>query len=77
MQKDVEAQQKLLGCITPMDVMAWQAEVLQSAYSDYALHSKRMMDLISSVAGAPPDQLWRPDQARLQRRASLKHQRRA
>ena len=54
MQKDVEAQQKLLGCITPMDVMAWQAEVLQSAYSDYALHSKRMMDLISSVAGAPP-----------------------
>jgi len=55
LQHDLEVQQAMLRCKTPMELFQVQTEFYQKAVADYAAEATRMMQITTTSAGAKRD----------------------
>lgn len=51
LQQDIEAQQAMMNCKTPMELMQVQTEFYQKAVAHYAEEAARMMKVMTSASG--------------------------
>lgn len=52
LQQDMEAQQAMMNCKTPMELMQVQTEFYQKAVARYTEEAARMMKMMSNPTGA-------------------------